>query len=85
MIKTRGKNRKSNKKANLNLEQDNKPSKLIGMAAELAGEPNVLAEELAESTGEKLKAKLATRPSQEKKKQRPAKSMADLESILQKD
>lgn len=44
----------------------------------------VMAEELAESTGEKLKAKLAMRPSQEgEETQRSAKSMADLETILQ--
>lgn len=43
-----------------------------------------MAEELAESTGEKLKAKLAMRPSQEgEETQRSDKSMADLETILQ--
>lgn len=84
MIKTRGKNRKSNKNADLNLEQDNEPAKLTGKAAELAGEPTVMAEELAESTGVKLKAKLATRPSQEgEETQRSAESMADLETVLQ--
>lgn len=49
MIKTRGKNQKSNKNVNLNPEQDNEPAKLTGMAAELAGEPVVLAEEQAET------------------------------------
>lgn len=44
----------------MNLKQDNEPGKITGMTAELAGESTVLAEELAESTGEKLKAKLAT-------------------------
>lgn len=84
MIKTKGKNRKSNKNADLNPEQDNEPAKLTGKADELAGEPTVMAEELVESTGEKLKAKLTTRPSQEGEEiQRSAKSMADLETILQ--
>lgn len=77
MIKTRGKHRKSNKNADLNLEQDNAPAKLEGELAELA-------EELAESTGDRVKAKLATQPSQEgEETQRPAKNMADLETILQ--
>ena len=61
MIKTRGRNRKSTKNADLNLEQDNEPAKLAGVLAELA-------EELAEPTGDRVKAKLATQSSQERGK-----------------
>ena len=77
MDKTRGKNRKSNKNADINFEQDNEPAKLTR-------EPRGLAGELAESTTERVNAKLAAQPSREGGEiQPPAKSMADLETILQ--
>ncbi len=58
MNKTRGKNRKSNKNADLN-----EPAKLTREPHGLAGEHTVLAEELAESTSERVDAKLAAQPS----------------------
>eukprot|EP00064_Thunnus_orientalis_P013531 superscaffoldBa00002216_g13570 len=77
MDKTRGKNRKSNKNADMNFVQDNEPAKLTC-------EPRGLAGELAESTTERVNAKLAAQPSREGGEiQPPAKSMADLETILQ--
>lgn len=77
MIKTRGKNRKPTKNVNLAHEQDSDPAKPTG---ELAEPP----EELTELTGDRVKVKPATQPSQEgEETQQLTKNMADLETILQ--